>query len=116
MTHIPVGKRLPVTEYVPLPQPRPEIPPSTESTMPLGSTEKPAGAFLEGPSYHPTWEHAEGKNIPVELHHAFPWILMVLVGLLTLPAFVRIGYVVGSYCFNHLRDYYRRIRSFLFVR
>lgn len=63
MTHIPVGKKLPVTEYVPLPQNRPkqaEIPPvqdmeaSIDPTMPLGLTEKPADAFKSSGGYHPS--------------------------------------------------------------
>ena len=43
-----------ITEFVPLPTPRPEIPPSIESTMPLESPTEPAGALFEVPRYHPS--------------------------------------------------------------
>lgn len=66
MTHIPVGKKLPVTEYVPLPKNRPEVPKTEEMppvqdlqssihpTMPLEATEKPADALFQVGGYHPS--------------------------------------------------------------
>ena len=66
MTHIPVGTRLKVTDYVPLPQNRPNVPKTEEmppvqdlqatiqSTMPLEATEKAADAFKLGGGYHPS--------------------------------------------------------------
>lgn len=76
MTHIPVGTKLKITEFVPLPIPRPEVPKdtpfvpaqdwgsSTAFRMPLERPEKPADAFNGGGWYPTSLDELKGLLEP----------------------------------------------------